>query len=133
MGPGKASVVQARWAIMAVFGINGALIASLAVRTPSLKLDLDLSTGQLGLGSAFFGIAAVTAMQGAGGLAARVGTARIVRATLLGMPMVLIGVGIAPGFGQLSVIFVVIGVLHGMLDVTMNAHAVAVERCAGGS
>jgi hypothetical protein len=33
-------VSRARWAITGVFGGNGLLIAGLAVRTPSLKLDL---------------------------------------------------------------------------------------------
>lgn len=125
------SAIRARWAITAVFGGNGMLIASLAVRTPSLKLDLGLSAGRLGLVSALFGIAAVTAMQSTGRLVSRTGSARIVRLATLLLPVMLIGVGMAPGFGLLAVLMLVFGAIHGTLDVTMNAHAVAVERALG--
>ena len=73
-----ATAVRARWAITGVFGGNGLLIASLAVRTPSLQLDLGLTTGQLGLLSGLFGISAVIAMQSSGRLAARFGSAGLV-------------------------------------------------------
>ena len=39
------AAARARWAITAIFGANGLVIVSLAVRTPSLKLDLDLTPG----------------------------------------------------------------------------------------
>lgn len=119
---------RARWAVTVVFGINGMLIASLAVRTPSLRLDLGLTAGQLGLGSAVFGVFAVAAMQAAGGLAARFGSAPIVRLTVLLGPLGLLGVGIAGDFFQLALALLVLGTIHGTLDVAMNAHAVAVER-----
>jgi MFS family permease len=122
---------RARWAITTVFGINGMLIASLAVRTPSLKLDLGLTPGQLGLTAAAFGVAAVVAMQTAGGVAARVGSGWIVRAATLLLPVGLVGVGLVPGFTQLAVLLLGFGAVHGMLDVAMNAHAVAVERALG--
>jgi MFS family permease len=119
---------QARWAITALFCINGMLISSLAVRTPSLRLDLELTAGQLGLSSAVFGVFAVAAMQVAGGLAARFGSARMVRLTVLLGPLGLLGVGMAGDLLQLAVALLVLGWIHGTLDVAMNAHAVAVER-----
>jgi MFS family permease len=119
---------RARWAVTTVFCINGMLIASLAVRTPSLQLDLGLTAGQLGLSSAVFGVFAVAAMQVAGGLAARFGSAQVVRLTVLLGPLGLIGVGLAGDFRQLAVALLVLGAIHGTLDVAMNAHAVAVER-----
>ncbi|GIH15916.1 MFS transporter [Rugosimonospora africana] len=128
---GRTSAVRARWAVTTVFGGNGLIIASLAVRTPSLKLDLGLSPGQLGLVTALFGIPAVLAMQTVGGLAARVGSAWIVRVAMLVLPIALVGVGLAPGLGSLVAIQLVFGAVHGTLDVTMNAHAVAVERELG--
>jgi hypothetical protein len=128
---GRGATIQARWAITAVFGGNGLIIASMAVRTPSLKLDLGLSAGQLGLVSALFGISAVTAMQSTGGLAARVGSAWLVRTTILLLPFLLLGMGLAPGFAALAAVVLVFGAVHGTLDVTMNAHAIAVERVLG--
>jgi MFS family permease len=122
------TAVRARWAITAVFGGNGLLVASLAVRTPSLKLDLGLSAGRLGLASTLFGLSAVAAMQSTGGLAARLGSGSIVRVVIPLLPVLLVGVGVAPGFAQLAIVMVVFGAVYGTLDVTMNAHAVAVER-----
>jgi MFS family permease len=128
---GTVVAIRARWAITAVFGGNGLIIASMAVRTPSLMLDLGLSAGQLGLVSALFGISAVTAMQTTGGLSARVGSAWLVRLTILLLPVLLLGVGLVPGFAALAALMLVFGAVHGTLDVTMNAHAVAVERALG--
>jgi fucose permease len=125
------TATRARWATTAVFGINGLLIASLAVRTPSLKLDLGLTPGQLGLVTALFGVSAVAAMQAAGRLAARVGSAAVVRTALLVLPLALVGIGFAPDLGTLVLLQLVFGSIHGLLDVTMNAHAVAVERALG--
>src|SRR5689334_22972615 len=122
------NAARARWAITAVFGGNGLLIASLAVRTPSLQLDLGLSTGQLGLLSGMFGISAVVAMQSSGRLAARFGSAGLVRTATLVLPLALLAVGVAPGFVPLVVTQLVFGAFHGTLDVGMNAHAVAVEK-----
>src|SRR5689334_6349502 len=123
-----ATAARARWAITGVFGGNGLLIASLAVRTPSLQLDLDLTTGQLGLLSALFGISAVIAMQSSGWLAARFGSAGLVRTTTVVLPLALLAVGVAPGFRPLAIAQLLIGALHGTLDVGMNSHAVAVEK-----
>src|SRR5205823_9537177 len=72
--PAASDLGSARRAVTAAFGANGLLIASLAVRTPSLQQDLHLDPGRLGLAAALFGVAAVLAMQTAGGLAARFGS-----------------------------------------------------------
>jgi MFS family permease len=123
-----AATARARWAIAAVFAGNGLLISSLAVRTPSLKLDLGLTPGRLGLTAALFGVSAVLAMQLAGRVAGRIGSAWILRLATPLLPVLLVGIGGAPGFGSLAVALVAFGAVHGLLDVAMNAHAVAVER-----
>ncbi|BCB88260.1 MFS transporter [Phytohabitans suffuscus] len=126
-----ASPSRARWAVTAVFGGNGLIIASMVVRTPQLKLDLDLSPAQLGLVSAAFGVSAVLAMQVAGALAARVGSGWVVRAAILVLPVGLVGAGAAPTLVALLCLLLGFGAAHGLLDVSMNAHAVAVERALG--
>ena len=122
-----------RWAITAVFAVNGLLIATLAARTPSLKNDLGLSPGQLGLVTAAFGIAAVVAMQGAGALAARFGSRWVVRAAVTALPVALLGTALARDLLSLAAVHLLFGAVHGLLDVTMNAHAVAIERALGRS
>ncbi|MEV0720854.1 MFS transporter, partial [Asanoa sp. NPDC050611] len=122
---------RARWAITAVFAANGLLIATMAARAPSVKVDLGLSAGQLGLTTAAFGIAAVLAMQGAGRLAARFGSRRVVRGAVTVLPLLLVGTALPQNLVGLSAAFLLFGAAHGLLDVTMNAHAVAVERELG--
>ncbi|BAL91254.1 putative MFS transporter [Actinoplanes missouriensis 431] len=129
--PTDRATIRARWAITTVFGANGLLIASLAVRTPSLKIDLDLTPGQLGTLSALFGVAAVIAMQTVGTLVARTGSRTIVQVTTVTLPLLLIGIGAAPNLWTQMLVQIAFGAVHGMLDVTMNAHAVAVERRLG--
>ena len=118
----------ARWALTVVFGINGLLIASMAVRTPSVKIDLDLSDGQLGLLSGLFGVAGVLAMQTTGALTARFGSRTIVRIVTAVLPVLLIGIGLAPQYLAMATLQVAFGALYGTLDVSMNVHAVAWER-----
>src|SRR5262245_17637420 len=77
----------ARWAVTAVFAGNGATIASLAVRTPSLKIAHGLDAAHLGLLSAVFGVAAILAMQLAGGLTARWGSAWVVQSATVVLPL----------------------------------------------
>jgi Major Facilitator Superfamily len=127
----QADLRVARWAVTAIFGANGLLIASLATRTPSLKQDLHLTLGQLGLLSAVLGLTAVVAMQTTGGLTARFGSGPIVRVTIPVLPILLVAIGSAPNFAVLVALHLVFGAVHGTLDVSMNAHAVAVERTWG--
>ncbi len=126
-------VGNARWAITAVFATNGLLVASIAARAPSVKVDLGLSAGQLGLATAAFGIAAVAAMQGAGALAARFGSRRVVRVAVSLLPAALFGTALGGDLLSLAAAFLLVGTVHGLLDVTQNAHAVAVERELGRS
>lgn len=129
--PAAPRAALARWAVTALFAANGLTIAALAVRTPSLKIEHGLTAGQLGVVSALFGVAAVLSMQLTGGLAARLGSAWILRPTTLVLPFALLGVGLAEGLAALAAAMLFFGAVHGLVDVTMNAHAVAVERELG--
>jgi MFS family permease len=124
-------LVRTRVAVPTVFFLNGLMIASYVVRLPSLKADLDLSAFQVGLASTVFGVSAVVAMQFVGGLVARYGSAQLIRFGLVAMPLVLGGIGLTRTFTDLVVASVLFGVVHGSLDVSMNAHAVAVEQRLG--
>jgi MFS family permease len=127
----EARATTARWAVTVVFGIAGATIATLSVRTPSLKAVHGLSAGELGLLTTCFGLAGLAAMQVLGGLAARWGSAWIVRGAVLAMPVALVAVGLVPGLPALVAAMALFGLVNGALDVTMNAHGVAVERALG--
>jgi len=123
--------VRGRWAVTAIFFLNGLTLSTYLVRVPSLKVDHHLSTGQLGLVSTVFGAAALVTMQFVGALVARYGSALLIRLTMFALPLVLVGVGFTHGFLGLAVAAIVFGAVHATTDVSMNAHAVAVERRLG--
>jgi MFS family permease len=125
---GTAVAVRARWAITAVFFVNGLMLASYIVRIPSIKLDLGLSDARLGVVMTLFGTSALLTMQFVGGFVARIGSVRVIRLTLFLLPLVLIGIGLARNVVQLAITVILVGTVHGTLDVAMNSHAVAVER-----
>lgn len=130
---GAAVAARARWAITAVFFVNGLLIATYLVRIPSLKAGLGLTESQLGVVLTCYGVAALLTMQLVGGLVARFGSVRVIRVTLAALPFALAGVGMAGGVAQLAVAVAATGAVHGTLDVAMNAHASVVERLRGRS
>lgn len=123
-------VRRARAAVTAVFALNGALIAAFAVRTPSLKLDHGLTEGLLGLLIALDAVAALAATRVAGRLAARIGSAWVVRIASVVLPVALVGVGLAGGPLHLAAAMLLVGAVNGLLDTGMNAQAVMVERAA---
>ena len=125
------SGVPGRWPITAVFFLNGLLLCSYLVRIPSLKAGQHFDDGQLGVVGMLFGAAALIAMQFVGALVARVGTARVIRLALFAMPLVLIATGLRDGPLVFMSAIVVLGGVHGTLDVAMNAQAVTVERLGG--
>ena len=120
-----------RRAVTVIFGASGLLIASLAVRTPSIQQDLQLTTGRLGLLSALFGLTAVAAMQVAARLTGRFGSRSLVRVAAVVQPVLLLGVGIAPDLVTLAAVQILLGAVVGLLDVGVNAHAVTIERALG--
>ncbi|TCO51248.1 fucose permease [Kribbella antiqua] len=122
---------KARWSVTAVFFVNGCLVSSYISRIPSLKVEYQLSESALGVVLTVFGAAALVSMQFVGGLVARFGSRQLIRIALALLPLLLIAVGHARGVVQLSIALVLMGLVHGAVDVSMNAHAVAVERSRG--
>lgn len=122
------TAVQARWAVTAVFFLNGMIISAWIARVPSIQADLHCSDGELGLILSTFGVAAIIAMQFVGALVGRLGSALVIRTTLLIAPLLLACVGLSHNAAALAVSLLLLGASHGTIDVAMSAHAVAVER-----
>jgi MFS family permease len=124
-------VRAARGAVTAVFFLNGFLFGSLVARMPAIRDHAGVTNGELGLALASVAVGAVVAMPVAGALAARHGSRVPTRAALaLSSGAVLLPV-LAPSLPALAAAFLVMGLAMGSLDVTMNAHGVAVERRYG--
>lgn len=123
--------VAQRWYATAVFLLNGLTLSTWISRMAAVKGDLGLSDRELGLAGAVFAVAAISAMQLVGGLVTRFGSPTVLRASLLGLPVLLALVGSAPSLPYLALSLAALGGAHGATDAAMNAHAVAVERRIG--
>jgi hypothetical protein len=70
-------------------------------------------------------------MQVAARLTIRFGSRSLLRAASVVQPVLLLGVGVAADFLTLAAVQLVLGAVVGVLDVSVNAHAVTVERAVG--
>jgi MFS family permease len=118
-------------AVLGIFFLNGFGFGSWAVRIPAVQERLDLGEGLLGL--ALLGMAAgsLVSMPLAGGLVSRLGSRPVVGATGLGFFLALPLLAWSPSLALLVPALAFAGASGGSLDVSMNAHAVAVEKGQG--
>jgi len=117
----------ARRAVLAIFFVDGAAVATWAANVPLVKERFQLDTGVLGL--TLFAIAAgsVIALVLVGGVIVRVGSRVVTSATALALCVTLSLLVLAPSFPALVAALFLFGVTQSALDVAMNSQAVAVE------
>lgn len=120
-----------RWAVTAIFFINGAVLANWVPRIPDVKEKLALSEAELGV--ALLGVAAgaLLSMPIAGSLVARVGSKPVVIFSSLVYCASLPLPAFAPNLLGLTLCLFWIGAANGALDVAMNTQGVAIERAYG--
>ena len=121
----------ARIAVALIFFVNGAAFASWVPHIPTVQQKLGLSPGVLGLALLATAVGSLVSMPVAGWLTARHGS-RIVALTAgmlycVAVPLPLL----APSLPALVMALALFGVFNGAMDVSMNAHGVAVERQLG--
>lgn len=119
---------RGRWAVAAVFLVNGFLIGSWAPQIPVTRDRLEISEFTLGLLILGFGLGALMAMPACGYLIGRIGSRATVRIFGLASTFGLLAVALAPGIWTVAAALVVLGALIGGTDVAMNANAVEVEK-----
>ncbi|WP_299372188.1 MFS transporter [uncultured Kiloniella sp.] len=122
-----------RWAVTAMFILNGALYGSWAARIPSLKHSFDLSAGDLGLLLLLMSGGAIAAFPVSGGLTDRFGSAKVTLVCAVVCCVSIAMVGYSPVIAMLCVAVVLFGAGLGAMDVAMNAWAAEVERDYGRS
>jgi len=120
-----------RWAVQAAFFLNGVTFATFLARLPSTKTRLHLAESTLGLALTVLGIAGVATMQVAGRVIARSGSDQVTGWALTAMPVALLGTALATDTTTWLVALVVFGMVAGLLDLSMNAQGVVVERLTG--
>ncbi|WP_333769777.1 MFS transporter [Streptomyces sp. IBSBF 2435] len=122
------SLRAARVATFVYFVLNGTLIGMWVVQIPAIEERAGISDATLGSLLVLLGLGAFAGMQVAGRLADRIGTRVVVPAAgvLCGAALVLPGLARDPW--ALAGALLVFGFGNGCLDVSMNTHAVHVEK-----
>ena len=114
-----------------MFFINGFVHANLASRFPRIQELFGLDNGVLGFVLLSSSVGALLAMPFTGWLIIRNGSRRITIFSVFAYCIFLPLIPFTPGLPGLVLIFLVMGITAGMLDVSMNSQAVIVEQQHG--
>jgi MFS family permease len=117
-----------RAAVTAFFAVNGAAFASLFSRMPDLQRQHGFSDGTLGLVLLAGALALMVAQPLAGAWAARIGSRPLTVAGGLAYTGLLALPGLAPTPALFGLAIIALAASSGVLDVSMNAQAIAVSQ-----
>ncbi|MEU8349092.1 MULTISPECIES: MFS transporter [unclassified Streptomyces] len=122
---------RARLATFAFFGLNGFVMGVWVVHIPAVEDRAGVSHAVLGWLLLLMGAGAFAGLQLCGPLSDRFGARRTVPAAGLLCAGTLVLPGLAGDMTALTAAMVVLGFANGCMDVSMNTHAVQVERGYG--
>jgi MFS family permease len=125
---GRGRPRRARIGVNAAFAAHSAVAGSWGPRIPAIKEHTRLSDGELGVALTGFAAGLLIGTRLAGWPLERFGSRAVIRVATPIMAAALIGPALAGDLFSLSLALFVLGVASGLLDVAMNAQAVAVER-----
>ncbi|MCW1884811.1 MFS transporter [Luteolibacter flavescens] len=113
------------------FLIPGIGIACWAPLVPFAKKQIGLDEASLGFLLLFLGMGSVMAMPMAGGLAAKVGSRRVIAVGSVGVALVLPMLALASAQWELATALFFFGASLGAVDVAANIHGIEVEQREG--
>ncbi len=122
------SAARGRWAVAAMFLINGFIIGSWAPQIPFMLPRHSITEFTLGLMILLFGVGSVVAMSWAGWLINHHGSRTVVRGFTAIACFGLAAVVLSPTIPIACIALVIMGAVVGSMDVAMNANAVEVEH-----
>lgn len=119
---------RARWAVAVVFLANGFILGVWAGHIPLVEERLEINHGTLGLALLFMAVGALIAMPLGGAAIGRFGSANVLRVATVGWFLSFPLLILAPSLYLFIPALLVFGGANGIMDVSMNAHGVLVER-----
>jgi predicted MFS family arabinose efflux permease len=122
------TATRGRWAVAAMFLVNGFLAGSWAPQIPLVLTRLQITEFTLGLLILCYGLGALSAMPWSGYLMSKHGTRKILRAFASLSTVGLLAVALAPNVWTAAIALYFFGAMTGSMDVAMNANAVVVEQ-----
>lgn len=118
-----------RWATTGVFFVNGAAIGTWVAQIPWIQQRFDLSESAIGLVIAGMSLAVVIAFPIAGQAVVKHGSERMVWVGGIATALAVSLPVLAPEPVLVAAALFVLGGSSATMDVSMNSHAVGVERC----
>jgi len=119
---------RARFAIAAVFFVNGCTFSSWSPRLPELQARLGVSDAALGVTLVGAGIGGLLASVVSGRMVDRFGSRTMTVVTSTGLSLGLPLVAWSPVAAALFAVLIALGALDGLTDVAMNAQAIELQR-----
>jgi fucose permease len=118
---------SARGAVLAMFFVNGAALATWVPLIPAVQQKLALNAGELGIALLGVAVGAVISTPSTGWLVGRAGGRRVVTLAAIVGCAVLPLLPLAPTLPVLTLTLVVFGAALATMDVAMNVHGSVVE------
>lgn len=126
--PDATRLRRARLAVAACFFTNAVFYAGLVPRLPQVKEQLGLSATALGTALAALPLGALLAALSSAAFIRRFGSGRVASAGLVLLGLAVWAVSVAPNWGALAAVLLVVGALDAVVDVAQNAHGLRVQR-----
>lgn len=117
-----------RIAVKIAFFLNGFIYANWVSRLPRIQEAYDADNGTIGLVLLSMSLGAVAAMPFTGWAIIRNGSRKITLISLIAYCAFVPLIPFMPSVAGLLVLYLLMGIFTGMLDVAMNAQAVMIER-----
>ena len=119
---------KARVAVSVAFASNGVAAGSFMVRIPDFKEKLEITNGQFGLALFILMIGVLISIKKAGSLAAKHGSRTIVVPATIAMAIAMFLVSLTESYLLFTLALFLFGFTLATQDISMNAHAIAVEH-----
>ncbi|MFE5208733.1 MFS transporter [Streptomyces sp. NPDC056600] len=127
----RGALLRGRVATALYFLLFGATLGCWTSRIPAIKSELGLSDGELSLALLAFAVGAIAGMLGLGRLVDRWGSFRVLVPTALLEGVLLGPTAFMPSLASLMAALFVFGLVHGTLNIAMNANGMEVQRAWG--
>jgi MFS family permease len=122
---------RGRTATTLLFLLFGTALGAWTSRIPTVKTRLGLSDGLLSLALLAFATGAIVGMLVLGRLADRYGSTRVMIPTAVLEGLLLVPPAYMPGLPALMLALFLFGLVHGTLNIAMNANAIEIQRAWG--
>lgn len=123
-----APFLQARWAVMLAFLVNGAIFANWAPRIPSIQGSLGIDPALLGLALTGLGIGGLLLTPLAAASIGRFGSRRVLIVSVVALCGALVLPAVAPTWWALLAALILLGGSDAVMDVAMNTQGVLLEK-----